>query len=149
MALFELENVSKIYKNEEVETIALDNVSFKIERGEFVSIMGPSGSGKSTLLQILGFLDDPSEGEYKFNGVSWRDYNRDDLARVRNKNMGFVFQAFNLLGRTSVLENVMLPLWYSDVPAHEWKDRAMKAINLVNLGHRINHVPAQLSGGEK
>ncbi len=149
MALFELDNIEKIYKNEEVETVALGGVSFKIERGEFVSIMGPSGSGKSTLLQILGFLDEPTAGEYRFDGVSWRDYKLDDLARVRNKKMGFVFQSFNLLGRTSVLENVMLPLWYSDVPAAEWKPRAMKAIDIVGLGHRLNHVPAQLSGGEK
>jgi putative ABC transport system ATP-binding protein len=149
MALFELKNLTKVYQNEEVKTVALGGVSFNIEAGEFVSIMGPSGSGKSTLLQILGFLDDPTDGVYNFNGKSWREYSRDDLAFVRNHNMGFVFQSFNLLGRTDVLHNVMLPLWYSDVPSSQWDKRARKAIDMVDLGHRLHHTPAQLSGGEK
>ena len=122
---------------------------FFIEAGEFVSIMGPSGSGKSTLLQILGFLDDPTAGEYLFGGKSLRDYSRDQQASVRNKSMGFVFQSFNLLPRTSVLRNVMLPLWYSERPSSEWHARALEAIEMVGLVHRIDHVPSQLSGGEK
>lgn len=149
MPLFQLEQLTKIFRNEEVETKALGGVSFSIEKGEFVSIMGPSGSGKSTLLQIMGFLDDPTDGEYLFNGISWRTYSRDDLARVRNKNMGFVFQSFNLLARTDVLHNVMLPLWYSDVPSSQWRGLAEKAIESVDLSHRLHHVPSQLSGGEK
>lgn len=149
MSLFQLNNLTKVYRNEEVETQALRGVSFSIEKGEFVSIMGPSGSGKSTLLQIMGFLDDPTDGEYLFNGISWRTYSRDDLAHVRNKNMGFVFQSFNLLARTDVLHNVMLPLWYSDVPASQWRSKAEKAIESVDLSHRLHHVPSQLSGGEK
>lgn len=149
MALIEAENLTKVYRNEEVETKALAGVTFSIESGEFVSIMGPSGSGKSTLLQILGFLDDPSDGEYRFNGRSWKEYTRDELAAVRNKNLGFVFQSFNLLGRTDVLHNVMLPLWYSRVPSSQWKKKALKAIEMVKLEHRIHHTPAQLSGGEK
>lgn len=149
MPLFELHNVEKIYRNDEVETAALRGVSFSIEAGEFVSIMGPSGSGKSTLLQILGFLDDPTAGDYLFGGKSLHDYSRDQQARVRNKSMGFVFQSFNLLPRTSVLRNVMLPLWYSERPSSEWHVRALEAIEMVDLMHRIDHVPSQLSGGEK
>lgn len=149
MALIELEGVRKVYQNEEVETVALNGVTFSIEKGEFVSIMGPSGSGKSTLLQIIGFLDDPTEGEYTFNGKSWRDYTSAEVAAVRNKNMGFVFQSFNLLGRTTVLDNVLLPLTYSTVPSSQWEARAKKAIAMVDLTHRINHLPSQLSGGEK
>lgn len=149
MALIEVENIQKIYRNEEVETPALRGVSFTIEEGEFVSIMGPSGSGKSTLLQILGFLDEPTAGEYRFAGKSWREYSSDDLAYVRNKNMGFVFQSFNLLARTSVLDNVKLPLWYSDVPEKEWDTRARAAIDAVGLTHRLLYAPSRLSGGEK
>jgi putative ABC transport system ATP-binding protein len=149
MALIEIEGISKVFNNEEVETIALQDVSFTIERGEFVSIMGPSGSGKSTLLQILGFLDDPTSGDYRFNGTSWKDYSRDDLARLRNKSMGFVFQSFNLLPRTTVLDNVKLPLWYSSIPESKWDRIAKDVIESVGLSHRSTHVPSQLSGGEK
>jgi len=149
MTLFELKNIEKIYRNGDVETPALRDVTFTIEQGEFVSLMGPSGSGKSTLLQILGFLDEPSGGTYKFKGKNWNEYSSDEVANVRNANMGFVFQSFNLLARTDVLRNVMLPLWYSRIPSSEWNERAQKAIELVNMTHRINHLPSRLSGGEK
>lgn len=149
MALIEAKKLQKIYETEGVKTPALDGVSFSIEKGEFVAIMGPSGSGKSTLLHILGFLDRPSGGEYKFNGKKFSDYNDDEIATIRNEEMGFVFQAFNLLPRTNVLDNVKLPLLYSSVPEKEWDARAKTAIEAVGLGHRMGHVSSQLSGGEK
>jgi putative ABC transport system ATP-binding protein len=141
--------LEKIYTNEGVQTPALRGVSFAIRRGEFVAVMGPSGSGKSTLLHILGFLDTHTGGEYRFDGKTFADYSSDELARLRNKKMGFVFQAFNLLARTSVLENVKLPLLYSDVPEKEWRERAEKAVDSVGLSHRMYHESSQLSGGEK
>lgn len=149
MALIEVENLGKIYQDDGVATVALQNVSFKIESGEFVAIMGPSGSGKSTLLHILGFLDGSTSGEYRFNGKTMEGYSKNEIAAVRNKKMGFVFQAFNLLSRTSVLENVKLPLLYSDVDESEWENRAKSAIEAVGLGHRMQHEPSQLSGGER
>ena len=149
MSLITVANLSKIYVNEEVQTPALQSVSFTIERGEFVAIMGPSGSGKSTLLQILGFLDRQTSGEYWFDGKTFTDYTADELARVRNKKMGFVFQSFNLLPRTTVLENVKLPLLYSAVPELEWEERARHSIEAVGLAHRLKHESNQLSGGEK
>ncbi len=149
MALIETRNLEKIYSGESVATPALRAVSFSIDRGEFVAIMGPSGSGKSTLLHILGFLDRQTGGEYRFEGKTSEDYSKAEIAHVRNKKMGFVFQAFNLLARTTVLENVKLPLLYSDVPESHWDGLAKKAIEAVGLSHRIQHVPSQLSGGEK
>ncbi|PJC37278.1 macrolide ABC transporter ATP-binding protein [Candidatus Peregrinibacteria bacterium CG_4_9_14_0_2_um_filter_53_11] len=149
MALIELTNLEKVYRQGEVETRALRGVSFSVEKGEFVAIMGPSGSGKSTLLHILGFLDPPTGGEYLFQGRSAVSYGEDEISHIRNRKLGFVFQAFNLLPRTTVLDNVMLPLLYSDVPEREWKQKATKAVEAVGLSHRIHHEPAQLSGGEK
>lgn len=149
MSLIEVRDLQKIYKDEGTETIALDKVTFSIDRGEFVAIMGPSGSGKSTLLHILGFLDTPTAGSYYFQNKSVSDYSSIEAAFVRNKELGFIFQAFNLLPKTSVLENVKLPLLYSDVPESEWNTKALEAIEIVGLGHRINHEPAELSGGEK
>ncbi|MDD3102395.1 MAG: ABC transporter ATP-binding protein [Patescibacteria group bacterium] len=149
MALIEVKNLEKIYHTDSVETPALIDTSFKIEKGEFVAIMGPSGSGKSTLLHILGFLDEPTGGEYYFDGKSLSDYSQKEIAMVRNKKMGFIFQTFNLLSRTSVLENVKLPLLYSDIKESLWNEMAKKAIESVGLSHRINHLPSQLSGGEK
>jgi putative ABC transport system ATP-binding protein len=148
MALIEVQNLEKIYTNE-VATPALRGVSFTIEQGEFLAIMGPSGSGKSTLLHILGFLDRHSQGVYKFDGKTFDDYSKKEIARVRNKKMGFVFQAFNLLARTSVLENVKLPLLYSGIKEPLWQEMAKRAIEAVGLSHRINHLPSELSGGEK
>ena len=149
MSLIKIENLSKIYKSEEVETPALQNVSFSIEKGEFVAIMGPSGSGKSTLLHILGFLDKQTSGKYFFDGKTLDELSDDQMAAVRNQKMGFIFQAFNLLPRTSVLDNVKLPLLYSGIKESEWNKMAESAIESVGLSHRLNYEPAQLSGGEK
>jgi putative ABC transport system ATP-binding protein len=150
MALIELKNIKKIYDPESDEpTVALDGISFNIEKGAFVAIMGPSGSGKSTLLHVLGFLDLPTSGEYEFDGKFLGKYSKDEVAMVRNKKMGFIFQAFNLLPRTSVLENVKLPLLYSDIDQSKWDELAKQAIESVGLSYRINHDSSQLSGGEK
>ena len=127
----------------------MGGVSFEIKDGEFVAIMGPSGSGKSTLLHVLGFLDRPSSGVYRFGGKAMDDYSDEELAKVRNRKMGFVFQAFNLLPRATVFENVKLPLLYSEVPEQEWKERTEKAIKAVGLSPRRDHEAFRLSGGEK
>jgi len=148
MPIIEVRKLEKIYRDE-IETVALRGLDFSIEKGEFISIMGPSGSGKSTLLHILGFLDRLTGGNYLFEGKSMNDYSDEELAMVRNKKMGFIFQAFNLLPRTSVLENVKLPLLYSDVKESLWNEMALKAIDSVGMAHRINYEPAHLSGGEK
>ncbi len=149
MALIEVKNVSKIYTDEGVATSALKDVSFAIEAGDFLAIMGPSGSGKSTLLHILGFLDKHSEGAYFFQGKNVSLYNDEELARIRNEEVGFIFQTFNLLARTTVLENVKLPLLYSTVPERDWDKLALEAIEAVGLSHRLTHEPSQLSGGER
>ena len=146
MALIEVKNVEKEYPD---GTKALRGVSFTIESGEFVAIMGPSGSGKSTLLHILGFLDRHTKGEYRFEGKTIDDYSKDEIAYVRNQKLGFIFQAFNLLARTTVLENITLPLLYARVKSSEREKRARAAIEAVGLSHRINHMSSQLSGGEK
>ena len=149
MPLIEVKNLEKIYQDDQTATPALDGVSFDINSGEFVAIMGPSGSGKSTLLHILGFLDRQSKGEYRFDGKTINDYSEEEVAHIRNKKMGFVFQAFNLLRRTSVLENVKLPLLYSGIKESLWEKMALKAIESVGLSHRLHHEPSQLSGGEQ
>jgi putative ABC transport system ATP-binding protein len=146
MSLLELKNIGKTYPD---GTKAVRGVSFSIEKGEFVSIMGPSGSGKSTILHVAGFLDRQTSGTYHFDGKKLSDFSDDGLAHVRNTQMGFVFQMFNLLPRTSVLENVKLPLLYSEVPEDEWNTKAKKALDLVGLSHRLDHEPNQLSGGER
>jgi putative ABC transport system ATP-binding protein len=147
--LIEVKNLEKIYTNEDVETPALNGVSFNVGSGEFVAIMGSSGSGKSTLLHILGFLDRHTKGEYRFDEKTIDDYSKEELAHVRNKKMGFIFQTFNLLPRTTVLENVKLPLLYSGIKESLWDDLSLKAIEAVGLSHRIEHRPSQLSGGEQ
>lgn len=149
MPLIEVQNLSKIYRNDGVETPALKDVSLTVSRGEFLAVMGPSGSGKSTLLHLLGLLDAPSSGTYRFDGKSVALFSDDDLAAIRNQKIGFVFQAFNLLPKTTVLENVMLPLHYSNIPLQEWRQRAERAIASVGLAHRKNHEGSRLSGGEK
>lgn len=149
MALIELEHLYKIYRDEGVETPALHDISFSVDGGNFIAVMGPSGSGKSTLLHILGFLDHPTSGIYRFDGKPVLEYTGDELAHLRNQRMGFVFQTFNLLPRANVLENVKLPLFYSSVPEHEWNHRAHEAIEAVGMGHRLHHEPSQLSGGER
>ena len=131
------------------KTEALRGVSVEIKKGEFVAIMGPSGSGKSTLLQILGLLDNHTDGTYIFSGKDVGSYNQEEIARMRNEKMGFVFQAFNLLPHASVLDNVKLPLMYSNIPEEEWDVRAQEAVIDVGLEHRMYHQATQLSGGEK
>lgn len=149
MRLIDANNLKKIYKTGEIATIALAGVSFGIEKGEFVSIMGPSGSGKSTLLHILGFLDRHTDGKYLFDGKTFDDYTEEDIAHVRNKKMGFVFQSFNLLPRTTVLDNVKMPLLYSNIEEYKWNRLSLDAIEKVGLSHRIDHESSELSGGEK
>lgn len=149
MELIRAENVTKIYEDGAEGTPAIRGVSFSIRKGEFVAIMGPSGSGKSTLLHVLGFLDRQSSGKYWFHGKLFDEYSDIEIARVRNEKMGFVFQAFNLLPRSTVLENVKLPLLYSSVPDSQWDEQARKAVDAVGLSHRMNHEAYRLSGGEK
>ncbi|MBI3671445.1 ABC transporter ATP-binding protein [Candidatus Azambacteria bacterium] len=144
-----MKNLKKIFFNEDVETRAVDGVSFAIAKGEFVSIMGPSGSGKSTLLQVLGFLDRQSSGEYLFEDKLTDEYSDEEIARIRNEKVGFVFQTFNLLPRINVFENVKLPLMYSQIPERDWDKIALDAIKSVGLSHRADHIPAKLSGGER
>lgn len=141
--------LSKIYKTEAMETVALENISFEIKKGEFVAIMGPSGSGKSTLMHILGALDTPTDGIYILDGKNVEKMTDDELADIRNKKIGFVFQAFNLLPRTTVLQNVMLPMRYAGIPLEERQKRAEKYIHMVGLGERVNHTSNQISGGQQ
>lgn len=146
MALIEAKGLEMKYSD---GTHAIRGISLNIEEGEFVAVMGPSGSGKSTLLHILGLLDYQTKGDYRFNNKFVRNYSLDELARIRNKTMGFVFQTFNLLARTSVLENIKLPLLYSNIPERKWNTLANEALESVHLSHRKNHEPSQLSGGER
>jgi putative ABC transport system ATP-binding protein len=148
-AVIEIQDLVKDYRVGEMVVHVLKGISFKIERGDFVSIMGPSGSGKSTLMNILGCLDKPTSGTYTLDGISVGNLNRDQLAEIRNKKIGFVFQQFNLLARTSATENVELPMMYTDVPARERRERAMKALLAVGLAGREEHQPSQLSGGQQ
>ncbi|MBD3282500.1 MAG: ATP-binding cassette domain-containing protein [Candidatus Portnoybacteria bacterium] len=147
--MIEVKNLRKEYSNDHVKTIALDGVSFNIDKGDFVAIMGPSGSGKSTLMHIMGYLDRPSSGTCRFEGQSIDELDDDQLAFVRNEKMGFVFQFFNLLARTNVFDNVKLPLIYSNIPEKEKDKRVLEAIDSVGLSHRKSHTPNQLSGGEQ
>ena len=147
MALIEVDNLKKDYVNDEIVTPVLDNVSFNIKEGEFVAIMGPSGSGKSTLMHILSFLDRPTFGIYKFDGQDTRDFSDNYLAKLRNEKIGFVFQSFNLLPRTSVLDNVKLPLIYSKKKNYD--ELARSALDEVGLSHRLHYFTNQISGGEK
>ena len=146
-----VENLFKTYENEWVKTQAVCGVSFEIKKGEFVSIMGPSGSGKSTLMQILGFLDRPTNGKYFFDGEDTEEFSEEKLAYIRNQKIGFVFQTFNLLPRTTVFENVELPLLYDhgETNKKKAKDKVEKALSSVFMGHRMNYLSSQLSGGEK
>jgi putative ABC transport system ATP-binding protein len=149
MALVELRNVSKIYHLGGEEIRALDDVSLDIEEGEFISIIGPSGSGKSTLMHILGCLDSPSHGTIRLDGVSIQSASAKELATIRNRKIGFVFQFFNLLPKLNVVQNVELPMIYSGVPARERRRRAMTALDAVDLANRSRHRPSQLSGGQQ
>lgn len=149
MALLAINDVQRTYGSTDVLTPALRGVSFTVEEGEFLAIMGPSGSGKSTLLHLLGFLDRPTAGTYLFDGKSIGNLSDEELARLRNAEVGFVFQMFHLLPRVSVLNNVALPLVYAGVPTRERERRAEEALAVVGMTHRLQHVPSQLSGGER
>jgi putative ABC transport system ATP-binding protein len=148
-SLIEVQDLAKVYHLGEVEVEALRGVTLSIEKGEFVAIMGASGSGKSTFMNILGFLDQPSRGQYLLEGINGEHLSRDELAEIRNQKIGFVFQGFNLLARTSALENVELPLIYAKLPTSKRRTLAQKALSTVGLGGREYHHPSQLSGGEQ
>jgi putative ABC transport system ATP-binding protein len=149
MPLIEAHDISKIYRLGDIELKALDSVSLMIEKGEFVAIMGPSGSGKSTFMNILGCLDKPSGGRYLLDNIEVSSLSRDELAAIRNKKIGFVFQGFNLLPRTSAIENVELPLLYNGIPVQERTAHAVKALKSVGLEGWGDHQPNQLSGGQQ
>jgi putative ABC transport system ATP-binding protein len=148
-SVIELNDVSKVYRPGDVELRALDSVSLDVREGEFVAVMGSSGSGKSTLMNIIGCLDRPTSGRYMLAGQAVSEMSRRDLARVRSRSLGFVFQQFNLLARTSALENVELPLEYAGVGGRERRRRATLALTRVGLGDRLEHNPNQLSGGQQ
>ena len=149
MALIDVREIIKVYRLGDVDVEALRNVSLTIEKGEFVAIMGPSGSGKSTFMNVLGCLDRPTSGQYLLEGVDVGKLDRDELAGIRNKKIGFVFQGFNLLSRTSAIENVELPMLYNGLPADERRQKAVKALKTVGLEGRETHHPSQLSGGQQ
>ncbi len=147
--MIQVSHVSKIYRTGDVETRALDDVSFKIENGEFVAVMGPSGSGKSTLMHIVGALDTPTSGTYILDGENVENLSDDELADIRNRKIGFVFQFFNLLPRTSALKNVELPMVYGGIKKEEREKIAMKFLDMVDLSDRLGNAPNQLSGGQQ
>src|SRR5581483_5558184 len=149
MSLIRLENVKKLYRTGEVDLWALRGISLEIEKGEFVAIMGASGSGKSTTMNILGCLDRPSEGLYLLDGQNVSNLSKDELADIRNRKIGFVFQGFNLLSRTSAMENVELPMLYLGLKAQERMKRATEALEIVGLSNRMHNMPNQLSGGQQ
>jgi putative ABC transport system ATP-binding protein len=148
-ALIHLESVTKVFVTDEVETHALAGVHLDINKGEYISIAGPSGCGKSTLLAILGLLDSPSEGTYTLNGNPVQGLKMSERARIRNREIGFIFQAFNLIGDLTVYENVELPLTYRGMPSSERKKRVHEALERVGMSHRVKHYPSQLSGGQQ
>jgi ABC-type lipoprotein export system ATPase subunit len=150
MSLIKLRKISKIYDLGEVQVVALRGVSLTIEKGEYVALMGPSGSGKSTLMNLLGCLDRPTSGSYRLDGEEVADMSSDERARIRNKHIGFVFQNFNLLARTSALENVELPLLYAPgISVRQRHRKASEILQQVGLGERLHHHPSQLSGGQQ
>lgn len=144
-----LSHISKIYTTGTVQTNALDDISFTIQKGEFVAIMGPSGSGKSTLMHIIGALDLPTSGTYNLDTEDVSHLTDDELADIRNRKIGFVFQAFNLLPRTTTMDNVMLPMVYAGVAKEKREEKAQKYLTMVGLGHRLTHTSNQLSGGQQ
>jgi putative ABC transport system ATP-binding protein len=148
-ALIKMESIKKVFYTDEIETHALADVHFAVAEGEYVAISGPSGCGKTTLLSILGLLDTPSDGTYTLAGEAVAGLSAADRARVRNRQIGFIFQAFNLIGDLTVYENVELPLTYRGMSANERKDRVQKALERVGMSHRMKHYPAQLSGGQQ
>jgi putative ABC transport system ATP-binding protein len=148
-ALISMRSITKVFLTDDVETHALADVHFEIAQGEYVAISGPSGCGKTTLLSILGLLDAPTTGEYTLAGESVARLTPTERARVRNRQIGFIFQAFNLIGDLSVFDNVELPLTYRDMPSSERRDRVAAALERVGMSHRSKHYPAQLSGGQQ
>lgn len=148
MAIIQLQEISKIYRTDEIETVALENVNLNIDKGEFVSVMGPSGCGKSTLLNIVGLLDEPTSGIVHIDGVKVEKMSDSRLAQFRNSKLGFVFQSFHLINSLNVLDNVELPLYYRSMSGAERRRRAMEVLERVGLRHRMHHKPSQLSGGQ-
>ncbi|MDU0332979.1 MULTISPECIES: ABC transporter ATP-binding protein [Paenibacillus] len=144
-----LKGITKVYKNGPLEVQALTPIDLHIEKGEFVAIMGSSGSGKSTLMNIIGCLDVPTSGSYELDGAAVESLNEEELARVRNRKIGFVFQSFNLLGRQTVLQNVTLPMMYAGISREERNERALELLRRVGLAERVKHRPNELSGGQK
>lgn len=149
MVLVAAEHISRVFSSEEVRTVGLSDVSLTVDEGEFLAVMGPSGSGKSTLLHILGLIDQPTGGRYLLAGEDTAAWTERQRAQARNKKIGFVFQAFHLLPRATVLHNVILPLLYSNLPPREYDSRARAALKQVEMTHRLDFQPSQLSGGEK
>ena len=147
--MIKVSNLSKIFRTEEIETTALNGVSFEIKDGEFVAIMGPSGCGKSTLLNILGLLDNPTEGSYLFSDTEVARLKEKERTRFRKGNIGFIFQSFNLIDELNVYDNIELPLRYLDIPAAERKQRVTEMMKRMNISHRAKHFPQQLSGGQQ
>lgn len=148
MAIIKLEGINKIYRTDEIETLALENVNIDIEKGEFVSIMGPSGCGKSTLLNIIGLLDEPTSGTVTIDGTTLQKMSDKKLAAFRNAKLGFVFQSFHLINSLNVIDNVELPLLYRSMSAAERSRLAKEVLDRVGLSHRMRHMPSQLSGGQ-
>ena len=147
--LIRLNGIKKVFYTDEVETHALAGIHLEIQQGEYVAIAGPSGCGKSTLLAILGLLDTPTEGTYELNGAQVANLSLSERARVRNREIGFIFQSFNLIGDLTVFENVELPLSYNNVPAPDRRRRVEEVLEKMNMGHRLKHFPMQLSGGQQ
>lgn len=149
MSIIQVKDLMKIYRTGDVELHALDGVSFSVEKGEFVCVMGPSGSGKSTMMNILGCLDVPTSGTYELDGVNVKNQSKAELADIRNRKLGFVFQGFNLLPKVDAVENVELPLLYRGVKGSQRRKAAINALERVGLGERLHHRPAQMSGGQQ
>jgi len=149
VSLIRLEELNKVYRSDSVETTALNSINFDVKRGEFVAVMGPSGCGKSTLLNIIGMLDNPSSGSYWFLGEDVAGYSESKLSNIRKRNIGFIFQSFNLIDELTVRENIELALLYHKVSASERKERAYAVMERMEIAHRADHMPAQLSGGQQ
>jgi putative ABC transport system ATP-binding protein len=147
--MLKLHNLSKVYRTDEVETVALNSVNIEIDAGEFVAIMGPSGCGKSTLLNIIGMLDSPSSGSYQFLGEDIAGYSENRLGDIRKRNVGFIFQSFNLIDELSVQENIELALLYHNIPVAQRRERVAQVMDKVGIAHRAKHMPSQLSGGQQ
>jgi putative ABC transport system ATP-binding protein len=147
--VIKLDGLTKVFLTDDVETHALSGIHLEINRGDYISIAGPSGCGKSTLLSILGLLDSPSDGDYTLNGKPVQELKHSERARVRNREIGFIFQAFNLIGDLTVYENVELPLTYRGMPSSERKKRVQESLEKVEMAHRMKHYPSQLSGGQQ